>query len=155
MPPTLRSYDLKETVGHMDGVDECAELVEVESLPLVVALQSFLDAGNASGLAIDHVTSDATGPVVATFDVDVFHDYRARRPEVSFVRDHYYGFDAPKLIVSLMHDDVGSTYLLLVGPEPDTRWEAFARGVQEPSTRFNGDRGLSLGTVTREAPKDR
>ncbi|NYG57808.1 hypothetical protein BJ980_000731 [Nocardioides daedukensis] len=140
---------------HLHVVDEVPELVEVESLPMVVALQGFLDAGNASGLAIDHVTSDATGPVVATFDVDVFHDYRARRPAVSFVRDHYSGFDAPKLIVRLMHDAVGSPYLLLVGPEPDTRWEAFARGVQTLITRFNVDLVVSLGSVPMAAPHSR
>src|SRR3546814_14542598 len=94
---------------------------------MVVALQGFLDAGNASGLAIDHVTSDATGPVVATFDVDVFHDYRARPPAVSFVRDHYSGFAAPKLIVRLMHAAVGSPNLPLFGPVPATRWDDFAR----------------------------
>ena len=37
----------------------------------------------------------AEGRVVATFDVDALHDYRARRPPVAFVRDHYEGYEAP------------------------------------------------------------
>ena len=67
------------------------------------------------------------GRVVATFDVDQFHDYRARRPPMSFVRDHYEAYDAPRLVVRLLRDTGGTPYLLLHGPEPDNRWEAFAR----------------------------
>ena len=35
------------------------------------------------------VDQSGGGRVVASFDVDEFHDYRARRPAMSFVRDHY------------------------------------------------------------------
>ena len=45
---------------------------------------------------------DGGGRVVATFDVDEFHDYRARRPAMSFVRDHYESYDAPRLVVRLL-----------------------------------------------------
>ena len=44
-------------------------------------------------------TALRAGKVVATFDVDQFHDYRARRPAMSFVRDHYEQYDAPRLLV--------------------------------------------------------
>ncbi len=40
--------------------------------------------------------------MVATFDVDRLHDYRARRPPMSFVRDHYEAYDAPRLVVRLL-----------------------------------------------------
>ena len=75
--------------------------------------------------------------VVATFDVDQLHDYRARRPPMSFVRDHYEGYDAPRLVVRLLHDSGRTPYLLLHGPEPDTRWEAFCRGRAEVVERFS------------------
>jgi hypothetical protein len=46
---------------------------------LLVALDGFLDAGNASALAVEHLTGgSATGRVVASFEVDEFYDYRAR-----------------------------------------------------------------------------
>ncbi len=51
--------------------------------------------------------------MVATFEVDEFHDYRARRPAMSFVRDHYEQYDAPRLVVRLLTDAAGSPYLLL------------------------------------------
>ena len=50
---------------------------------------------------------------------------------MSFVRDHYEEYDAPRLVVRLLHDAGGTPYLLLHGPEPDNRWEAFARAVRD------------------------
>ena len=50
---------------------------------------------------------------------------------MSFVRDHYEGYDAPRLVLRLLRDSGGTPYLLLHGPEPDNRWEAFARAVRE------------------------
>lgn len=141
--------------NYLHIVDEVEGLTDDEALPMVVALQGFLDAGNASELATANLGGENTGPVVATFDVDVFHDYRARRPAVSFVRDHYEDFDAPRLIVRLMRDAVGHPYLLLTGPEPDTRWEGFVRGVSALVERFNVNLVVSLGSVPMAAPHSR
>lgn len=80
-------------------VDEVPGLEPGTRLPMVLALHGFLDAGNAGSVAAEHLALAGTGPVVATFDIDVFHDYRARRPAVTFVRDHYEDYDAPRLVV--------------------------------------------------------
>ena len=109
----------------------------VEDLRMVVALDGFLDAGNAGAIACRHLVAegaDGGGVVVATFDVDQLHDYRARRPPMSFVRDHYEAYDAPRLVVRLLHDEGGTPYLLLHGPEPDTRWEASAGACSRSSS---------------------
>jgi predicted ATP-grasp superfamily ATP-dependent carboligase len=136
-------------------VDDVPGLDEDDELTLVVALHGFLDAGNGGGLAVDHLTTAAAGPVVATFDVDVFHDYRARRPAISFVRDHYEGYDAPRLVVRLMHDQLDRPYLLMSGPEPDNRWEAFARAVRVVIERFGVRLVASLGSVPMAVPHTR
>ena len=94
-------------------------------------LDGFLDAGNAAARAAQHLVDLADSRVVATFDVDQLHDYRARRPPMSFVRDHYASYEPPRLVVRLCHDTGGTPYLLLHGPEPDIRWEAFCRGVPD------------------------
>ena len=70
-------------------------------------------------------SAPARAAVVASFDLDAFYDYRARRPPMAFVEDHYEGYVAPRLVVRLQHDGRGTPYLLLHGPEPDTHWEAF------------------------------
>ncbi|WP_232676946.1 PAC2 family protein [Nocardioides sp. R-C-SC26] len=123
---------------------------------MVLALDGFLDAGSAAAVAARHLADlDDGGSVVATFDVDQFHDYRARRPAVSFVRDHYEAYDAPRLVVRLLRDAGGTPYLLLHGPEPDNRWEAFTRAVREVVQRFDVGRVISLGSVPMAVPHTR
>lgn len=142
----------------VDDVPELADRTSggaVGSLTLVVSLDGFLDAGHASALAASSLADGSEGPVVATFDVDQFFDYRARRPAMSFVRDHYQDYDAPRLNVRLMRDASGTPYLLLRGPEPDTRWEAFARGVRDVIERFGVTRVVGMGSVPMAVPHTR
>jgi hypothetical protein len=138
-------------------VDDVPELdaAEDRGLTLVLVLDGFLDAGNAAARAARHLVELGDGPVVATFDVDQFHDYRARRPPMSFVRDHYEAYDAPRLVVRLLHDAGGTPYLLLQGPEPDNRWEAFARAFREVVERFGVTRVVSMGSVPMAVPHTR
>ncbi|KRC58915.1 MULTISPECIES: PAC2 family protein [unclassified Nocardioides] len=142
-------------------VDDVPELADVEGLSMVVALDGFLDAGNAGALAARHLvrtgasSPEGGGVVVATFDVDELHDYRARRPPMTFARDHYEGYEAPRLVVRLLHDHGGTPYLLLQGPEPDIRWEAFCRAVLEVVERFHVQLVVSVGSVPMAVPHTR
>jgi hypothetical protein len=137
-------------------LDEVSDLDGLDALTMVVALDGFLDAGSSAALAAQHLTALGDGgSVVATFDVDQLHDYRARRPPVTFARDHYEGYEAPRLVVRLLHDTGGSPYLLLHGPEPDTRWEAFCRAVLEVVDRFAVARLVSMGSVPMAVPHTR
>ena len=141
-------------------VDDVPELDDARAeghLTMVLVLDGFLDAGNAAARAAQHLidlTEDG-GRVVATFDVDQFHDYRARRPPMSFVRDHYDSYDAPRLLVRMLTDSGGTPYLLLSGPEPDNRWEAFARAVRDVVERFGVTRVVSMGSVPMAVPHTR
>ncbi|MDQ4052997.1 MAG: PAC2 family protein, partial [Actinomycetota bacterium] len=142
-------------------VDDVPALDGLSALTMVVMLDGFLDAGNAAAIAARHLidTSQARdergGRVVATFDVDRLHDYRARRPPMSFVRDHYEGYDAPRLVVRLLHDTGDTPYLLLHGPEPDTRWEGFVTAVREVVERFDVTRVVGMGSVPMAVPHTR
>ncbi|WP_395695361.1 proteasome assembly chaperone family protein [Nocardioides sp.] len=136
-------------------VDDVPELDDLSSLTMVVVLDGFLDAGNASARAAQHLVDLSESRVVATFDVDELHDYRARRPPMSFVRDHYASYDAPRLVVRLLHDTGGTAYLLLHGPEPDTRWEGFCAAVREVVERFGVTRVVGMGSVPMAVPHTR
>ena len=123
---------------------------------MVLVLDGFLDAGNAAAIAARHlVDQSGGGRVVATFEVDEFHDYRARRPAMSFVRDHYEQYDAPRLVVRLLADASGAPYLLLAGPEPDNRWEAFTVAVRQVVERFGVSRVIGMGAVPMAVPHTR
>lgn len=126
---------------------------------LVVALEGFLDAGNATALLTAFLgaqpAGSSAGRVVASFDVDELHDYRARRPPVTFHENRYTDYDAPRLAVRLLTDEAGTPYLLLTGPEPDIRWEAFCRAVREVVDAFAVRLVVSLGSVPMAVPHTR
>lgn len=136
-------------------VDEVPEVEGVEGLTMVVALNGFLDAGHAGALAADHLQSLGQARVVATFDIDALYDYRARRPAISFVEDHYEAYEAPRLNVRLCRDTGGTPFLLLRGPEPDIRWEGFCAAVREVVERLGVTRVVSLGAVPMAVPHTR
>jgi hypothetical protein len=137
-------------------VDDVPELDGLGDGPvLLTALDGFLDAGSASGLAVAHLLESSAGRVVASFEVDEFYDYRARRPPMSFVRDHYSDYEAPRLVVRLMQDDLRTPYLLLSGPEPDVRWEAFAEAVRAVVEHFDVRLTVSMGSVPMAVPHTR
>jgi hypothetical protein len=144
------------SVHIVDDVPELAELSEAGAGPVLVhALDGFLDAGNAGSLAVQHLLAGDAGRVVASFDVDSFYDYRARRPPMTFVENHYEDYEPPRLVVRVLRDALGTPYLLLHGPEPDTRWEGFAAGVREVVEHFGVRLTVSLGSVPMAVPHTR
>lgn len=156
---TLTGVVAERLVHIVDDVPALAQRRPGDHLTMLVVLDGFLDAGSAAALAASHLLAqqppDGAGAVVATFEVDEFHDYRARRPPVTFARDHYESWEAPRLVVRLLRDAGGDPYLLLHGPEPDNRWEAFARAVREVVERFGVTRTVSIGSVPMAVPHTR
>lgn len=127
-----------------------------EGLVLVHHLAGFVDAGNAAHLAAGHVLG-ATGPgtVVARFDVDGLIDYRGRRPPMHFDVDHWTSYDDPELTVRLVHDASGAPFLMLSGPEPDYRWEAFIAGVRELVLRWGVRLVVGVNAIPMGVPHTR
>ena len=137
-------------------VDDVPELSGSTAGPVLLhQLDGFLDAGNAAGLATGHLLARTAGRVVASLDVDEFYDYRARRPPLTFVEDHYEDYEAPRLVVRLQHDAAGAPYLLLHGPEPDNRWEAFAQAVRTVVEHFGVRLTVGMGAVPMAVPHTR
>ena len=145
----------KRLVHIVDDVPELRESSDAGGPVLVIAMEGFLDAGNASALATGHLLAQDAGRVVASFDIDELHDYRARRPPMSFVENRYADFDAPRLAVRLVRDAQGSSYLILSGPEPDIRWEAWTRAVRDVVEAFGVRLQISIGSVPMAVPHTR
>jgi predicted ATP-grasp superfamily ATP-dependent carboligase len=124
------------------------DVPDVRGSVLVEMLEGFVDAGAARRLARDHLLARGASVLVATFDVDLLFDYRARRPTMVFVEDHWTSYDAPRLDVRLLTDDDGTAFLLLSGPEPDVMWERFATAVEQLVTRL----GVRLCVGTNAIP---
>ena len=146
------------TSPHVHIVDDVPELEPEDAsrgLVLVTVLEGFLDAGGAAQSALSHLLEQDQGRVVATFEIDAFYDYRARRPPMAFVEDHYEDYQPPRLVCRLVHDATGTPYLLLHGPEPDTHWEAFCAAVRTVVEHFGVSLVVSWGAVPMAVPHTR
>jgi len=121
--------------GEGKSVQDPATLFTTSAQPdlirpvLVEALDGFVDAGSGRRLAREHLLNALDSEPLVTFDVDQLFDYRSRRPEMTFTRDHWDGYAAPELAVHVVRDLNNMPFLLLHGPEPDVQWERFIAAV--------------------------
>lgn len=143
----------------MPSRSELYELVEepseLESPVLVYWFDGFVDAGRAGGGLVDHLLATLDTEVVARFDVDALIDYRARRPEMRFADGAFQEYDAPELTLRLVRDDVGAPFLLLSGPEPDVRWEAFVAAVTDLVERLGVKLSIGVHGIPNPVPHTR
>lgn len=98
---------------------------------LITHFEGAMDAGSAGTLAVVQLLRNLTPTRVATFDADQLIDYRSHRP-IMVVEDWVtQDVVSPEIALDLVHDDSGTPILVLHGPEPDNRWEAFTRDVAQ------------------------
>lgn len=122
---------------------------------LVHAFAGFVDAGGGVRLAADHILASCEHTLVASFDVDELLDYRARRPRMSFVVDHFASVDMPQILLYDVTDTNGLRFLLLVGPEPDYQWLRFMAAVDLIVARYNVRLAAGLSAIPWPAPHTR
>jgi hypothetical protein len=119
---------------------------------MVGAFDGWVDAGGAATAALELLVEDAV--VVATFDADALFDYRARRPTLQIVDGRLAELTWPSLAlqrVTITERDL----LILTGPEPDDRWQAFATDVVELAHRLGVVEWISLGAIPAAVPHTR
>jgi hypothetical protein len=131
------------------------DVPELDAPVLVYSLDGFIDAGSAGKGLVDHLLSALQHRVVARFDADLLVDYRARRPELLFVEDHFDRYTAPELALRLVHDLGGTPFLLLTGPEPDVQWERFAAAVIGLVERFGVRLTIGVHGIPMAVPHTR
>jgi predicted ATP-grasp superfamily ATP-dependent carboligase len=122
---------------------------------LIQAMTGFVDAGGSTRLAAEHMTATLDPRPVATFDVDRLLDYRSRRPIMTFMEDHWEGYEDPALAIHLLHDRAGVPFLLLTGPEPDLLWRRFTAAVQEIIDRLGVRLTVGLNAIPMAVPHTR
>ncbi|GAA2137076.1 PAC2 family protein [Kitasatospora kazusensis] len=128
---------------------------DAAGLVLLYHFEGFMDAGEAAGQVVTHLLEQGSPQVVARFDHDRLVDYRARRPAMTFNRDRWTSYEPPEILLQLVHDSVGTPFLLLTGPEPDTEWELFAAAVRELVDRFEVRLSLDFHGIPMGVPHTR
>lgn len=131
------------------------DLPELDGVVLVHALSGFVDAGAGVRLTREHLLESLEHRVVARFDIDQVLDYRARRPLMTFVEDHWESYAEPALELHLVHDQAGTPFLLLSGPEPDIQWERCVAAVISLIERFGVRLTVGLTAIPMAVPHTR
>jgi hypothetical protein len=127
----------------------------MEAPVLVHALSGFMDAGHAGSGVSAHILANFEHEVLARFDVDLLLDYRARRPELRFVEDHFEGYAAPELVLRVVRDANDVPFLFLTGPEPDVMWERFVAAVAGLVEKFGVRLTIGLHGIPMAVPHTR
>lgn len=122
---------------------------------LVIALEGWIDPGFAAQNALDALLTQVQTRTFAVFNGDDLIDHRARRPRTrlrSGVRGRVL-YSAPRLRVGV--DLLGRGVALLVGPEPDYRWKAFADEVADLAVELGSPLVVGLGAFPAPVPHTR
>lgn len=122
---------------------------------LIVAMQGYADAGHAVEGAAGHLKAALDSRTLATFNNDELIDYRSHRPMVTLSEHEISDVDDIDLDIRVLRDSKGESFLLLSGPEPDLRWEAFSKSVADLADRFNVDKTICLYAAPMGAPHTR
>lgn len=134
---------------------EQPDVVQLGSPVLLHSFTGFVDAGNAGQLAAGHLLAELEHRLLATFDVDQLFDYRARRPPMTFVEDHWEDYEAPRLDLHLVRDQSGTPFLMLSGAEPDTQWERFTAAALELVRRYQVRLSVGFHAIPMAVPHTR
>lgn len=122
---------------------------------LLHSMAGFLDAGSAGRLAVEQLTTVLPRTVVAQFDIDDLFDYRARRPRMTFLSDHYASVELPQLSLSQLTDLEGTRFLLLHGAEPDFGWQRVVDAATQLVDRFAVRLTVGMHAIPWPAPHTR
>ena len=124
-------------------------------LTLVIALSGYADAGNAVSESASFLLDALEHRPLVNFSIDELIDYRSRRPSVTMNHDQIVDVSDLNLSLNVVRDNVGKPFLLLSGPEPDMRWEAFSTAVAELAERYDVGRTVSLYSAPMTVPHTR
>ena len=122
---------------------------------LIVAMDGFVDAGAVAATAGAFLRHRWRSDAVARFDRDALLDYRARRPTAVVDSGRLRRIEWPDLELFAAQLEGPRDVLLLLGPEPDMRWEAFGQTVVDLCRTAAVDVVLTLGAYPAAAPHTR
>lgn len=122
---------------------------------LLVALDGFVDAGGVASTAALFLRHRWRSETVATFDREAFIDYRARRPTVVVDSGRIRRLEWPDIELLAATVDGPHDAVLLVGPEPDARWETFCAAAVDVCRRLGVETVITLGAYPAAAPHTR
>jgi proteasome assembly chaperone (PAC2) family protein len=118
-------------------------------------LQGWIDAAGAANEAMNAIEAQINPIPIATFDADVFIDFRARRPTMEIRDGRNSNIEWPSIDLYAGHDRNGRDVLILTGSEPDSAWHRFSAAVRELCLRLDVSMMVGLGAYPFPTPHTR
>lgn len=131
------------------------ELPALERPVLVVMLTGWIDASGAAAAAMATLQEQCATTALATFDGDMFIDYRARRPVMELRDGVNTRLQWSDIELRQGTDAAGHPVLTLTGPEPDMQWRAFASAVGQLALQLGVYQMVCLGAYPFATPHSR
>jgi len=103
--------------------------VQGRGLVLLHLLEGYVDAGGVTRTLAEQILEHCEHSPVVDFDCDQLHDYRSRRPAMTFDTSRWLDAVMPSLVLHKVTDAAGHDFLLLAGPEPDAQWARAAEAI--------------------------
>ena len=128
---------------------------ELDRPVLIMAPDGWIDAGLGGATALGALLSSVETEMVASFDADDLLDHRSRRPTARIVDGVYEDLVWPEIQLRAGHDAAGHPLLVLVGPEPDHKWRAFASALAELGGVFGVRLLAGMGAFPAPVPHTR
>lgn len=138
---------------------------------LITAFGGWNDAGDAATSAVRYLVDDWGATLAATIDPDDFYDFTQVRPTTTIDASGNRSIDwpTPRLYVAepALHispresdprnrpDPSPSEALMLIGIEPQQRWQAFCDEVIDLASSLDVSRVIHLGALLAEVPHSR
>jgi hypothetical protein len=131
------------------------DLPALDSPVLVGTFTGWIDASGAAAAALAVLDAGTEARPLATFDPDLFIDYRARRPTMELREGVSTSLDWPEVTMKVGRTAAGRAVLLLGGSEPDSNWRRFAAAVTELAGALGVAQAVFLGAYPFACPHTR
>jgi len=131
------------------------ELPSLRRPVLVVMLTGWIDASGAAAAAMAAIEEECGSVPLATFDGDMFIDYRARRPTMELREGVNTRLQWSDIELKVGHDSARHPVLTLSGPEPDSQWRLFAAAVSQLALQLEVYQMVVLGAYPFASPHTR
>ncbi|WP_411734329.1 proteasome assembly chaperone family protein [Paeniglutamicibacter sp.] len=131
------------------------DALELQGLDLLIGLRGHADAGHALAQVRSELLDSLDPQLIASFDTDQLVNYRERRPQISFLGDHFAAYQAPRLELYRLTDGLERDFLFLTGTEPDLAWERVTAAIIALVDAFNVRLIVSFDAVPMPVPHTR
>jgi hypothetical protein len=132
---------------------------ELERPILIAAFTGWNDAAEAASLALSTLGGAGEAKQFGSFDGEEFFDYQTIRPQIKLIEGVTRTVEWPENILSAMEAGVealgGRSAVLLSGPEPNFRWQAFSQAVVDLARELDVQLVVTLGALLADVPHSR